>query len=147
MKPEDFQNVRKFSQTEIESIAGEKIEKINALTVYTLDEFRRLVGRRVHPLCFTSGIHSSEWHPNGDAVDFYLDTRDGPVRVTWVFTYLVRAGFRGIGVYWNGSVLSFHADRRPEFIAWTARKEPVGDDGWTYGKFKFPNPKEVFHVA
>lgn len=146
MRPEDFQNVRKFTQAEVEAIPGEKIERIQAKTIYRLDEFRRLISRRVRPLCFTTGTHSSEWHPNGEAVDFFLDMRDGPIDVTWIFVCLVRAGFTGIGVYWNGSVMSFHVDTRPDFIAWTARKEP-GDSKWEYGKFKFPNPKEVFYVA
>jgi hypothetical protein len=45
---------------------------------------------------------------------------------------MVLAGFQGIGVYWNGKIISYHGDiREDSFGQWTGKKKPDGT--WEYG--------------
>lgn len=54
-----------------------------------------------------SGDHVSESHKKGEAIDFTIDK---DILLFTIIVLMVRAGFNGIGVYYNGNVYSFHGD-------------------------------------
>jgi len=144
MKPEDFKKVKKFTQSEIER-TGAKIEDVKAELIYGIDRVRLEVDRRIKPLKngLTTGKHSSREHPDGKAIDFTFDDRDGVVKQDTLYT-LFRAGldngFRGFGFYFNGNVWSFHMDRRAIFAAWTGRKSAPGTGSWVYKRMSIGFP-------
>ena len=145
MKPEDFKKVRFFSQAEIER-TGAKIEDVQAPLIFGIDRVRKEVNRRIKPLKngITTGKHSSREHPEGKAIDFTFDHRDGPVTQDDLYilqTCGVNAGFRGFGFYFNGKVWSFHMDLRATMNAWTGRKKAPGAGGWVYKRMSIGFPR------
>lgn len=126
-----------FTPAEI-TATGAKLEDVKILTFSALQEVRTKIKRRIHLLRngITTGSHVSPEHPEGKAVDFHLDLRDGDFTSRDLITAVVsaiRAGFNGIGVYWNGQAYSFHFDLRPvdRFALWIGYKNKVGAP-WRY---------------
>lgn len=74
----------------------------------------------------TTGKHRARQHAQGKAFDFHLNGKGTPDRVVYA---ALHAGFRGIGVYWNGRAHSYHVDTRENYTFWKA--ERVGPD-WVY---------------
>jgi hypothetical protein len=125
MTPQDFadHHIKYFTPTEITD-TGAALEDVQAALIVRYDYFRKLLGRAV---CFcpnglTTGNHKSPLHPAGEAGDASFREKDGPVNVTNVVKAALQAGFRGIGVYYNGTAYSIHLDLRSEYGFWTGFK-------------------------
>jgi hypothetical protein len=104
----------------------ELIDSIDAL-------FHAFLGRaEIHIVQngLNSGNHDGKYHPLGMAVDFYLSFTGKEVPLFEIIALMIFSGFRGIGVYWNGKIISFHGDVRDEFAQWKAVKGPDGK--WIY---------------
>lgn len=120
-----------FNAEEIRA-TGAKLEDVSFQLMLALKAYRIAINRPVWliPGGLTTGKHeagSYHYRPEG-AVDFY---HSDPVSADLVVEELLDAGFKGIGVYWNGSIKSFHADRRDEVKLWRGVKK-AGDAGWKY---------------
>ncbi len=127
-----------FNLGEIKA-TGADPEKIERETIITLVTFRKLIRRPIIllPGGLTSGDHEPEsLHFKGKAVDFMLGTQ--PPHLDFVVERMLRAGFRGIGVYWNGRLNSFHGDTRPEVEFWSGVKPIPGKGAWKYGTLISP---------
>lgn len=141
MKESDFDDMKitNFTKEEIES-TGAKLGDVSPELIYNLDCFRKEIGRVVVllPNGLTTGEHKSEWHGKGLAVDTALqDTM--PVDINLVFCTVLRAGFTGIGIYWNGAAWSFHFDLRPAYTFWRAIKGHR-ETAWIYLPFLSTHP-------
>ena len=130
-----------FSPSEIEA-TGAKLTDIKLPLMVAFQRFRSLMGRRVKLIFngLTTGHHKSPLHPGGLAGDFYFDPREGPVKILLVFKAALEAGFKGIGVYWNGKSYSFHFDLRPKYAFWCGTKKPGQE--WDYDKL-IVDPKDL----
>lgn len=136
MKPEDLSRCLYFTSQEIEA-TGASLQDVQIETILALDKFRFSIGRKVL-LAFnglTTGNHSSHEHKLGLAVDVYLDKSEGNVD-NWAMTraYVfeaIKAGFTGIGVYWNGVQYSFHFDLGAIRL-WAGVKSAPGKTNWSY---------------
>ncbi|MBU2249106.1 MAG: hypothetical protein KKD77_20330, partial [Gammaproteobacteria bacterium] len=103
-----------------------KLKDVQYKLIYKLDVFRELIGLPVKLLLngLTTGDHVAVWHKKGLAVDITIrgeiDLFEA-IKSAWV------AGFRGVGIYWNGKAYSFHLDLRGAFSLWKAVKDkPIG---------------------
>jgi hypothetical protein len=110
---------------------GAKLEDVQADTIGKLSRLCNLLS--LDPVLqhngLTTGKHASETHPRGQAVDFAFAS---PVHFESVVKAMLTVGFKGIGVYWNGRIYSYHGDTRPGFAFWVGRKNAAG--GWAYDK-------------
>lgn len=140
MTQEEAKSLVHFTAEEIES-TGAKLADVKYLLFQRMDKFREDIKRSVHPLHngITTGSHKSAEHPDGRACDFYLDAADGPVDAYYTYKRLIDAGFNRIGVYYNGSVWSFHAAYGPRSGFWSGRKKARGTP-WVYDKLRFDLP-------
>ncbi len=140
MKKEDFAvwGITHFTPEEIQA-TGADLDKVQGKLIIAMEEFRKVLGR---PFVLvkdgmTTGNHKAPEHAGGLAVDGYvpgLDGKDDPITSEDVFKAALKAGFRGIGIYWNGALYSFHLDLRKDFSFWTGTKPTPGKPGWNYGK-------------
>ena len=110
---------------------------VKIVTLVSLQEVRTNIARRIHLIRngLTTGNHVAVEHPNGLAVDSHLDLRDGPITsntLRMLFVHAIRAGFTGIGIYWNGVAYSFHFDLRPldRFAVWMGVKDRPAVGSW-----------------
>lgn len=138
MTPEDFAlyHIDKFTAQEITS-TGAKLSDISALLFANLNGFRNDIGASISLIAngLTTGNHKSKEHAEGKAVDCYLKGGDlCGLSIATILFLAVKNGFKGFGIYFNGSIYSFHLDLRPAFSAWTAFKHPEDSD-WTYSRF------------
>ena len=140
MKESDFieYEIDNFTPTEIVE-TGANVEDISVDLMVAMQKFRLLVNRRVVLLSngMTTGKHKSKLHPGGKACDCYLHPDDGEVKVLDVFKFALEAGFKGIGIYWNGTLHSFHFDLRNNYAFWSGKKEP-GHEWDFYSLIKDP---------
>jgi hypothetical protein len=139
MNEQDFQTygIIDFTPADIVS-TGASLESVDVRMIKILQAFRTPIGKRIGLLYngLTTGSHRSIEHSSGRAVDFYfLDglTKDEINPVVWV---MIRSGFNGIGVYWNGQAFSFHGDLRENPAAWAGKKSRI-DDPWVYNNLYF----------
>jgi len=115
-----------FSHGEIIK-AGGKLSGIDFRAFAKLQNFRTAINRRVkfQKNGINSGKHNSKEHDDGKAFDIRFDKRDGVVKFTDVNGYVKAAltvGFKGIGVYWNGTEYSMHLDDGKTLDWWSAHK-------------------------
>jgi hypothetical protein len=112
MLSEEFYDLLNFTELEVGE-TGANFGDVSYCLMLTTQTFRTNIARRVH-ICkngLTTGKHDAEEHPNGIAIDFYLDPRDGKVDVKEVVFHMILAGFKGIGVYINkNGMYTFHGD-------------------------------------
>lgn len=134
----EFKPLRYFTASEVER-TGASIADVQRETMYAIDDFRHEMGIPVRLLFngITSGNHKSAGHPNGLAVDC---TISGTVDVGEVFKNALIAGFKAIGIYWNGAAYSFHLELADRYRFWSGRKAE-GEAKWTYGRL-IVDPKE-----
>jgi hypothetical protein len=140
MNEQDFQiyGIINFTPADIVD-TGASLESVDVRTIETLQAFRTLIGKRIGLLHngLTTGNHRSVEHPSGRAVDFYF--LDGAIDNSIINTIvwgMIRSGFNGIGVYWNGQAFSFHGDLRENPAAWAGKKSRI-DDPWVYNNLYF----------
>jgi len=127
MNPGEFAEygIRDFTPQEVED-TGARLDDIRVSLMMGLQKYRDYIRRRVGLLKngFTTGGHKAVWHPRGLAADSFLYPEDGPINVHQIFKGAVSAGFRGIGIYYNGTLYSSHFDLRPNLAYWGAWKNP-----------------------
>jgi hypothetical protein len=97
-------NIKHFTPEEIEA-TGADLKRVQRVLVIAMDQFRGFLGRPFTLIKhgMTTGIHKAPEHPAGLAVDGFipgLDGVDDPFTAEHVFKAALKAGFRGIGVYW-----------------------------------------------
>lgn len=116
---------------------GADLRDVKLTTMHCLQQVRTKLNRRFHLIRngLTTGNHVSPEHPNGEAVDFHLDVRDGPVTpdtIRLLRVLAIRAGFNGLGFYFNGVAYSFHLDLRPvgRYAEWKGTKDSPGIGSW-----------------
>lgn len=136
MKTADFKKhgITDFKPEEI-ARTGALLADVQLRTVIALQVFRRIMARRVGLLVngITTGDHKAAEHFLGLAVDGYLYPDDGIVDISIIFKAALAAGFKGIGIYWNGQQYSFHLDLRSEFSFWAGYKnKSQGVTSWAY---------------
>lgn len=139
MKATDFgkYGVLDFDQPEVE-LTGASLAEIQLRLMLSTQLFRTAIGRRVGLIRngMTTGDHKAPWHPLGLAVDGHLYADDGPVELSDIVKAALTAGFKGIGVYWNGVQFSFHLDLRPDWDFWSGEKDRKAGGlmgAWKYG--------------
>lgn len=98
------------------------------------DDLTKRVGHNVsvHLLYngMTTGGHKSKYHPSGEAGDCYLGSEISP---SDVFKSALNAGFKGVGIYWNGKIYSYHLDIGEDYRFWVGVKDPDGKKkSWTF---------------
>lgn len=140
MLEENFSEIKYFTADEIKK-TGADIKDVQLKTIMAIDQYRKFIGQPVYLADngITSGGHKAEEHPKGLAIDNYVKreiTADQAVKCA------LMAGFRGIGVYWNGIMYSFHFDLREKFEFWTGKKV-LGGPSWTYGRLII-DPRHMF---
>jgi hypothetical protein len=132
MRESDFEKygINHFTGEEIEE-TGADLKDINVDLIIALDLFRSILGYPVYLLenGMTTGSHSSWTHPAGMAVD---GRTKGKLGVDRIIKAALQAGFKGIGVYWNGQCTSFHLDIRPNYAFWAGHKKEPGVGDWTF---------------
>lgn len=123
---EDFKkyNIENFTPKEITD-TGCALVAVKKETIISAQRFREYIRRRVKLLenGLASGIHKAPWHPRGLALDGYLLPEDGPINIHLIFKGALTAGYRGIGIYWNQKLWSFHFDLRPYYAFWGGVKD------------------------
>lgn len=120
-----------FSKKEIEA-TGAKLEEVSFVLFQKLLKLRLALDIRMKLLHngLTTGNHKSEFHPKGEAVDFFLASSVDPY---WVFKQAVKVGFLRVGIYWNGQTYSFHLDLGSEPAFWFGVKSKKGEP-WKFGR-------------
>jgi hypothetical protein len=136
MQLSDFNGIRYFTAEEVEA-TGAKIEDVQENTIITIDRLRAELGRPIKLVRngITTGKHSSHRHYNGNAIDFTIDGLSHKEAVQ-VALLMASVGFRGIGVYFNGSSYSFHGDFRANLTTWFGVKAGYGKE-WSYKALQF----------
>jgi len=129
----DFHYIKHFTAKEVKA-TGADITDVKFELMMALEKLRIILGRPMILLKngLTTGSHKSPTHPQGQACDFYFTNSHGAVFVNAVFKSIIKAGFKGVGIYWNGNLYSFHVDRREEYSFWSATKPEPGNP-WKYG--------------
>ena len=129
----DKYKIKKFTGHEVER-TGSRLVDVNVFTMVKLQAFRMhpKVRRAVVllPGGMTTGEHGSFQHPNGTAVDIAFHELERPLSPKQLVYAAVDVGFRGIGLYYNGTALSMHLDLGPELRRWLWIK-PHRSDRWT----------------
>ena len=120
-----------FSAREIQR-AGGKLAGIDFASFMVLQAWRTAIGQPVkfQKNGINSGDHDSEEHPDGKAFDVYTVRRITFRTVRRLVYLALKCGFRGIGIYHNGTMYSFHLDTG-ENRGWVARKKRRGRR-WSY---------------
>lgn len=130
-----------FSPEEIEN-TGAELQDVQLITIYKLQKFRLLENRPISllPGGLTTGNHKSPEHYRGKAVDIAIPGNQENVNVSQVFKNALQAGFKGFGVYHNGTAYSFHLHIGKKFAFWLGYKKHREKD-WKY-KSLIIDPKE-----
>lgn len=132
----DFKDYRidNFTPAEIED-TGANLKDVQKETIISIQKFRIYIRRRVKLLRngITTGRHKASEHPRGLAIDGYLLPEDGFIDVHLIFKGALEAGFRGIGIYWNQVLYSFHLDLRKIRAHWCGVKDTKrGINTWQF---------------
>jgi len=111
MTRDDFALLDNFTYREVER-TGAKIKGVKFRTMWTLQLVRTKTKKAIRLMAngLNSGDHKSKEHAAGEAVDFAVSGVKTFAQVVKVIYAMLEAGFRGIGVYWNGHAYSFHGD-------------------------------------
>lgn len=126
-----LEGVRWFSAREVEPLL-DPARPLDADLFLVLDDFRDMVECGVKLLSLNGGTHTAgSQHYKGKAVDFVLLKERDPLQVAH---RMLDAGFRGIGIYWNGAAYSYHGDLRERHASWTGWKTGLPHSEWVYGK-------------
>jgi hypothetical protein len=125
-----------FTPREIER-TGASLKSVRIETMVVLQEVRSQMAMPfilIHN-GLTTGNHVAPEHADGRAVDFTIPSIR-PEDFRRLVVYAVRAGFCGIGLYWNSVAYSFHLDLRPieRFAIWGTAKRMPGSPGWDVSK-------------
>lgn len=132
----EIHDIRDFKPYEVTRV-GSKLAQIQLKLMVQAQMMRDVLGRRVRIICLTRGKHKPKsYHYDGRAMDFVLYVEDGAISISDVFKAAIKAGFCGVGIYWNGVAWSFHVDTRPEYGFWCAYKKQLSKKRrattWTY---------------
>ena len=135
----DFDKLIYFSKKEVEA-TGAKIEDVSFSSLDALDDMRNLLGEPINLIKngMTTGQHKSDGHPKGVAIDCHMGLYEDYYNV---FKVALSVGFNKIGIYWNGSIYSYHLEISDKTSFWTGSKNP-GDKNWTYGPLVL-DPKDM----
>ena len=111
---------------------GATLDSVNIRTIQAADAWITLMCRKVVLLHdgLTTGQHESPTHAMGLAVDVAFDDSEGMLDVSHAVMMAVSVGFRGVGVYWNGTAYSMHMDLGMTFRQWAWWKHDAAD-AWT----------------
>ncbi len=136
MEKTDFEkhNIDNYTPGEVIN-TGAILADVQLRTMIAQQTFRTILDRRVGLLVngITTGNHKAVEHPLGLAIDSFLYPDDGPTDSGEIFKAAVTAGFKGIGIYWNGVQYSFHLDLRSDYGIWGGYKDVnLGLKKWTY---------------
>ncbi len=136
MKKSDFKdhNINDYTPEEVER-TGAKLADVQLRTMIAQQTFRTILDRRVGLLVngMTTGGHKAIQHGQGLAIDSFLYPDDGAIDTNGIFKAALTAGFKGIGIYWNGIQYSFHLDLRSEYGFWAGYKDSAkGVKNWEY---------------
>jgi len=125
--------INDFTPAEVRR-TGANLDDVQPALMIMLQRVRTDIGRRIAllPNGMTTGAHKAPEHAQGLAVDFGFFEKDGHVDIRAVAYALLAAGARGIGLYWNGTAYSVHADLRRSYATWRGVKEH-GESRWSYG--------------
>jgi hypothetical protein len=129
----DFRIIKHFKQNEITD-TGATIEDVNFRLIVAYDHLRSMINRPVKFVKngFTTGNHHSKQHSAGLAGDCIInDKNTDTLQIAQIVECALESGFRGIGIYWNGSMYSYHLDLRDKYSFWTGIKNNPGDE-WKY---------------
>lgn len=116
MKGSDFRQIKYFTAKEVRA-TGARLKDVNYNTIWTLNQFRKLIGMPVKITSLTTGKHASQsFHYTGRAVDFKVCPGRGKRRPSHntVVQKMLEAGFLGVGVYKN----FYHGDDRIRPALW-----------------------------
>jgi len=131
----DFTNygIANFTPGEVQA-TGARIEDVNVFLLVALQRLRIALDRPITllPAGLTTGSHASFQHPNGTAADIVVHGAGTDITPKRVIYSAIDAGFRGIGLYWNGVVYSFHFDLGPDIRRWAWRRTQGGP--WEKGE-------------
>ena len=137
---EDFLKLatKKFTKAEIEA-TGAKIEDINQMAFLKLIEFRESINCSVHLIFngITTGNHKSPGHPSGRAFDIRVPNANSYD----VFKVAIDAGFKKIGIYWNGNEYSYHLEDSKKSSFWSGKKDSPGVGSWKFSPL-IVNPRD-----
>lgn len=138
MIEDDFEAIKHFTQKEVEA-TGADIEDVDFDALNALDYMRNYLCCPIHLIHngMTTGNHKSEGHPNGVAIDCYMSEN---IHIYKVFQAALKFGFNKIGIYWNGSIYSYHLEIAWVPAFWMGTKK-IGEKNWTYGNL-IKDPKE-----
>lgn len=132
MTREDFEafGVYHFTPQEVE-VTGARLADVKPRLMQHLEIFRREIGQPVF-LChngLTSGQHSCQLHPLGEASDITLRNFEPHA----VLKAAIESNFRGVGLYLreNRGWVAVHLDLRVDLAFWIAVKKKR-DRKWTY---------------
>ena len=136
MKVSDFDvyEIHNFTPKEVRD-TGADLRDVKKESMLAIQKFRVYIRRRVRLIKngMTTGGHVSPYHPRGEAIDGYLDQDDGPVKTHEIIKGAIHSGFKGIGIYYNQTIHSFHFDLRPNYAFWAGVKDTSnGFDDWQW---------------
>lgn len=136
MKKTDFKKHSIDNYTPEEVIrTGALLSDVQLRLMIAVQTFRTILNRRVGIFSngLTTGDHKAKEHLQGLAGDGFLYPGDGPIVTGLIFKAALTAGFKGVGIYWNGAHYSFHLDLRPDYNFWGGYKDSArGVKEWTY---------------
>jgi len=148
MYKQDFKDydINNINRTMIER-SGAILTDVNLMLILSLDKFCELIQRRICILAngLTTGKHSSTYHPRGLAVDIAFLEGNGAINIYEIWKAAIEAGFKGIGIYYNGTAYSIHLDMRPRLGLWSGWKRH-GEKNWHYTGV-FQDPKSFISKA
>ena len=136
MKKIDFKkhNIDNYTPEEVIN-TGASLDDVQLRLMISIQTFRIILDRRVGLLVngLTTGDHKAVEHHLGLAVDGFLYPDDGEINSSLIFRAALTAGFKGVGIYWNGIQYSFHLDLRSEYGFWGGYKDSAkGVKEWQY---------------
>jgi hypothetical protein len=121
-------NIENFTPKEVQE-TGADLFDVKVESIIAIQKFRTYVRRRVKLLRngITTGGHQAQAHPEGYAIDFWLDPNDGPITIHQIYKGCLHAGFWAFGIYWNQKLYSFHGEvknpYRKDFARWIGVKD------------------------
>lgn len=129
----------KFSKKEIED-TGAKLEDVDFESFKMICQIRKDINSPIYFLFngLTTGNHKSLGHPAGKAFDIRVPRKN----FYEVFKRAIDAGFKKIGVYWNGTAYSYHIENSATSAFWMGTKKAPGKGSWKFGQLIL-DPKKI----
>lgn len=78
----------------------------------------------------STGVHKSAGHSLGKAFDIRVPRKNCYA----VFKAAIEAGFKRIGIYWNGNAYTYHLEDSPTASFWSGRKSRPGECPWEFNQ-------------